>query len=170
MNKMEVFNNKEFGSVRIVEKNGEFLFVVKDVCEVFGDKHYRRSVSRLDEDEKGVTQISTPGGRQKMTVVNEPGLYSLLFYMQPEKANIPETVREERINKIKKFKKWVTSEVLPSIRKTGGYMIDNPTESPDEIMARALKSQMKPLKDVNVRLNRKIKKLPNSNQKPPTMI
>ncbi|MEJ9158818.1 Bro-N domain-containing protein, partial [Bacillus cereus] len=105
------------------------LFVAKDVCDAFGDTNYRRSLSRLDEDEKGVSQIATPGGKQKMTVVNESGLYSLLFYMQPKKGvSQNEHLAAEREQKLKKFKKWVTSEVLPTIRKHGAYMTDQALE------------------------------------------
>ena len=99
-------------------------FVGKDIAEYFGDSNYRRSLARLDEDEKGVSQIATLGGTQQMTIINESGLYSLMFYMQPQKAkgvSQNDTLINERIIKLKKFKRWVTSEVLPSIRKTGHY-------------------------------------------------
>ncbi len=110
----------------IIGENGEPWWVVKDVCEVFGDSHYLRSVSRLDEDEKGMTRIDTPGGLQNMMIVDESGLYSLLFLMQPQQGNISGKMRDQRIDYLKRFKRWITHEVLPSIRKTGSYSLDPP--------------------------------------------
>ncbi len=125
MNELKVFNNPEFGSIRTTEVNGKPYFVGKDVCEIFGDTNYRRSLARLDDEDKGVSQISTPGGLQNMTIVNESGLYSLLFYMQPQKGkgvSQSDDALEKRIEKLRQFKHWVTAEVLPTIRKTGGYV------------------------------------------------
>jgi anti-repressor protein len=125
MNKMEVFNNQEFGSVRAFLKEDEPWFVANDVCSILGISNSRDAMNRLDEDERRGSVIPTPSGNQNTNIINESGLYSLILRSRKKEA--------------KKFKKWVTSEVLPSIRKKGGYMIDNPAESPDEIMARALK-------------------------------
>ncbi len=113
--------------VRMIQKNDEPWFVAKDVCSYFGEKNHRRAVGRLDEDEKGVSQINTPGGNQEMTIVNESGLYGLLFSMQPEKGRMNADKTNERIQKIKAFRKWVTSEVLPSIRKNGAYISPDAT-------------------------------------------
>ncbi|NCD25746.1 MAG: hypothetical protein EOL86_09170 [Deltaproteobacteria bacterium] len=115
----------ESHEVRALTIDGNPWFVAKDVCEYFGDTNYRRSVSRLDDDEKGVSQIGTQGGGQQMTIVNESGLYSLLFWMQPDKATgkLPQDEIDRRKALIKKFRKWVTAEVLPTIRKTGSYTI-----------------------------------------------
>jgi len=94
--------------IRTVEdENGEPLWVAKDICDVLELKDVNRTLSKLDEDEKGTQTLSTLGGLQKMSVINESGLYNLIL-----RSNKPEA---------KKFKKWVTSEVLPSIRKTGKY-------------------------------------------------
>lgn len=141
MNDVQVFNNEEFGQVRTVTIDNEPYFVGKDVCKVFGDTNYRRSLARLDDDEKGVSQIDTLGGKQNMVLVNESGLYSLLFYMQPQKAkgvSQSDNLINERISKLKKFKHWVTSEVLPSIRKHGGYLTPKKIEevllNPDTII------------------------------------
>ena len=112
----------EMRQIRIVTVNNEPWFVGKDICEHFGDTNYRRSLSRLDEDEKGVSPIDTPGGRQNMLVVNESGLYSLLFFMQPQQANLPKEQYECRIKQLKAFKRWVTREVLPAIRRHGAYV------------------------------------------------
>ena len=130
-NVMMVFNNEQFGDIRTVIINGEPWFVGKDICEAFGDTNYRRSLRRLDDEEKGVSQITTPGGNQDMAIINESGLYSLLFYMQPQKAkgvSQNDQAIADRIDLLKRFKRWVTSEVLPSIRKTGSY--SNPKHRP----------------------------------------
>lgn len=136
MNEMQVFNNSEFGSIRTITVNDEPWFVLKDVCEAFGETNYRRVASRLEDDEKGVSQITTPGGKQNMTIVNESGLYSALFAMQPEKARgVCDDYIAKRQAQLRQFKRWVTSEVLPSIRKTGGYMI--PQDYPSALRALA---------------------------------
>jgi prophage antirepressor-like protein len=103
-------------------------------------------LSRLSSDEKDVSQINTLGGKQKMTIINESGLYSLLFYMQPQKAkgvSQNNALIEERISQLKKFRRWVTSEVLPSIRKHGGYLTKEKLEEmlldPDVVLELATK-------------------------------
>jgi len=126
-NGLRIFNNEQFCQVRIVTIDGEPWFVGKDVCAAFGDTNYRRSLGRLDADEKGVSQIETRGGKQSVTVVNEAGLYSLLFAMEPQKAkgvSQNDTAVEERIQKLNEFKRWVTHDVIPSIRKHGGYLTE----------------------------------------------
>ncbi len=94
--------------IRTVVQSGEVLFVGKDVCNVLEIKNSRDALGRLDEDEKGVVLIDTPGGKQQMLCVNEAGLYSLILTSRKPEA--------------KQFKRWVTHEVLPTIRKTGGYV------------------------------------------------
>jgi len=94
--------------VRTVVQNGEVLFVGKDVCDILEIKNSRDALGRLDEDEKGVVLIDTPGGKQQMLCVNEAGLYSLILGSRKPEA--------------KQFKRWVTHEVIPTIRKTGGYV------------------------------------------------
>lgn len=122
MNDLQIFNYNG-NEVRTIQKDGEPWWVLKDVCEIFGETNYRRVSGRLDEDEKGVSQINTPGGLQSMTVINEAGLYTTLFAMQPEKARgVTEEYVQQRQEQLKSFRKWVTSEVLPSIRKHGAYM------------------------------------------------
>lgn len=123
MNELQIFNYNG-NEVRTVQIDGEPWWVLKDVCEVFGETNYRRVSGRLDEDEKGVSQINTPGGIQNMTIINESGLYSVLFVMQPEKARgVSDEYIEQRKEQLRTFRRWVTSEVLPSIRKTGGYQL-----------------------------------------------
>lgn len=120
---IQIFKNEQFGQIRMLDKDGEPWFVLKDVCESFGETNYRRVSGRLDDDEKGVSQISTPGGKQNMTIINESGLYSALFAMQPEKARgMDDQYIETRQKQLKAFKHWVTADVLPSIRKHGEYM------------------------------------------------
>ncbi|MCQ5364752.1 BRO family protein [Anoxybacillus salavatliensis] len=94
--------------VRTVVQSGEVLFVGKDVCDVLEIKNSRDALGRLDEDEKGVVLIDTPGGKQQMLCVNEAGLYSLILTSRKPEA--------------KQFKRWITHEVLPTIRRTGGYV------------------------------------------------
>jgi anti-repressor protein len=133
MNNLQVlkYENHE---IRTVTINDEPWWVGKDVCLAFGDTNYRRSLLKIDNDEKGVSQMFTPGGKQNMTVINEPGLYSLLFTMEPQKANMDSSLVEDRIRKLKRFKRWVTHEVLPSIRKNGMYARDELLDNPDLLL------------------------------------
>ncbi|MDA1557680.1 phage antirepressor [Bacillus cereus] len=114
MNQLQVFNNEEFGQVRTMVQGENVWFVAKDVCDVLEIKNHRTSISILDEDEKGVHSMDTLGGIQQLQTINESGLYSLVLRSRKPQA--------------KAFKKWVTSEVLPSIRKHGAYMTDQALE------------------------------------------
>lgn len=108
MNKLKVFNNPEFGKVRTVEINGEPWLVGKDVAAALGYQNPQRAIrDHVDEEDKGVTEMVTPGGKQSVPIINESGLYSLVL--------------SSKLPGAKKFRRWVTSEVLPSIRKTGHY-------------------------------------------------
>ena len=127
--KITIFENEEFGKVRTLLINGEPWFVGKDICNVFGDTNHSRTLSRVDDEDKQSIEILDNIGRtQKPTVVNESGLYSILFSMQPQKANkrgmsnAYPIETQKRIDKLKHFKRWVTHDVLPTIRKTGGYI------------------------------------------------
>lgn len=125
MNNIQVFKNEQFGSIRAVELNGEPWLVGKDVADVLGYGNYRQALkTNVDEEDKGVHQMDTLGGRQDMTIINESGLYSLIF--------------GSKLPKAKQFKHWVTSEVLPSIRKHGGYIKDQENLTEDELLSRAL--------------------------------
>lgn len=108
-NEIQLFNNPEFGEIRSVMVDDEPWFVLKDVCSVLEIKNHKDIVTRLYDDEKGVAQIDTLGGTQNMTIVNESGLYTVIIRSDKPKAT--------------PFRKWVTSEVLPTIRKTGSYSI-----------------------------------------------
>lgn len=94
-------------NIRVQMKDGEPWFVAKDVCDALEIENNRNATARLDEDEKGGSIVRTPSGEQQMTIVRESGLYNLIFQSRKPEA--------------KAFRKWVTSEVLPSIRKTGRY-------------------------------------------------
>ncbi len=118
-NKIKVWNY-ESSEVRTIEKDGEPWFVLSDVCKVLEISNSRNISSRLEDDEKGVTLMDTLGGTQKMTIINESGLYSVILRSDKPQA--------------KPFRKWVTSEVLPSIRKTGSYSMQQQL-SPMEMIA-----------------------------------
>jgi prophage antirepressor-like protein len=124
MNELQVFTY-EGADVRTVDREGAIWWVLKDVCGVFGESNHKRVKQRLDVDEVGYTTVTHPQNPEKtleMSIINESGLYSALFVMQPAKARgVSEEYIAERELKLKKFKRWVTHEVLPSIRKTGSY-------------------------------------------------
>lgn len=133
MTDLTTFKNETFGEVRTVMRDGEPWFVAADVCEFFGVTNRNRVLQNLDDDEKGGTQIDTPGGTQTMTIINEAGLYSLLFYLQPTKARgISDEQIAERCELLRKYKRWITHEVIPSIRKHGAYLT---AETAERLMA-----------------------------------
>ena len=148
MNDLTIFNY-EGKEVRTVLKDGQTWWVAKDVCDVFGESNRNRAMQALYDDEKGYTQMTTPGGVQQVAIVNEPGLYSLLFAMQPSKARgVSDEYIQKREEGLRKFKRWVTHEVLPSIRKHGLYAVDELLADPDlliealqELKAERLKNQ-----------------------------
>lgn len=108
MENLKIFENEEFGKIRIVVIDNEPYFVGKDVASILGYSNVRDAIAKhVDEEDKGVAKCDTLGGKQNFTVINESGLYALIFGSKLESA--------------KQFKHWVTSEVLPSIRKTGTY-------------------------------------------------
>jgi len=112
MNKLQIFNNPEFGQVRTLLVNDEPYFVGKDVADALGYEASRNAIAaHVDDEDKLTHQISAAGQMRMMTIINESGVYSLVFGSKLESA--------------KKFKRWVTSEVLPAIRKTGSYNMPN---------------------------------------------
>ena len=119
MSNLQIFENEEFGEIRTVTIDNEPWFVGKDVAEALGYLKARNAISAhvSDEDKKDAPIQGTQGGTQNMTIINESGLYALIFGSKLESA--------------KRFKRWVTSEVLPSIRKTGSYQR---LMSPEEMM------------------------------------
>ncbi len=118
-NEVQIFENAEFGKVRTVVVKDEPYFVGKDVAEILGYTNPRKAIGdHVDEEDKGVTKCDTLGGVQELTIINESGLYSLIL--------------SSKLPAAKKFKRWVTSEVLPSIRKTGSYTAKH--AKPDDAM------------------------------------
>ena len=109
-NKLMIFENEAFGKVRTLNLNGEPWFVAADVCKALELGNPSMTVERLDDDEKGISTIDTLGGKQRMAIINEPGLYSLVITSRKPEA--------------KAFKRWITHEVLPNIRKHGVYITD----------------------------------------------
>ena len=132
MNELQIFNNEEFGEIRTVTIDNEPWFVGKDVAEALGYAEPRSAVSKkVEECDRGVAEMETPSGKQKMPTINESGLYALIFGSKLESA--------------KRFKYWVTSEVLPSIRKTGGYDMKQPQGK--ELLALAVLEAQKTIEE-----------------------
>jgi anti-repressor protein len=120
----QVFESKEFGTIRAMrDEGGEPWFVASDIAKALGYRDAEKMTRRLDDDEKGTRSVGTPGGTQQMTVITEAGMYSAILGSKVEGA--------------RRFKRWVTHEVLPAIRRDGGYMVAR-DETPEETMARAL--------------------------------
>lgn len=120
MNELQIFNNEEFGDIRTVTIDNEPWFVGKDVAEALGYAEPRSAVSKkVEECDRGVAEMETPSGKQKMTTINESGLYALIFGSKLESA--------------KRFKHWVTSEVLPALRKTGSYEMPKKKQSNERL-------------------------------------
>ena len=123
-NNLEIFKNDEFGEVRVVEIAGAPWFVGNDVARALGygeGKSLPNAIAKhVDDEDKGVTEIVTPGGKQTAKIINESGLYSLIL--------------SSKLPQAKQFKHWVTSEVLPTIRKTGGYKTPKQSSDRDKAM------------------------------------
>lgn len=141
MNDVTIFRKDEFGAVRAVTLEGEPWFVAADVCRALGIDN--TATRRLDEDEKAalrLTQTSSNGTEQgrDVTIVNEPGLYSLVLASRKPEA--------------KAFKRWITHEVIPSIRKTGGYIAGQETMDDDQLLANALMVAQRKIAERNKQL------------------
>ncbi len=125
MNDLKIFENKEFGKIRTVIENGEPWFIGKEVADILEYANTAKAIrDHVDEEDKLTERIVRSGQNREVIFINESGLYSLIL--------------SSKLPNAKKFKKWVTSEVLPSIRKNGGYIAGQETMSDDELMARAL--------------------------------
>lgn len=121
MSELQIFNNAEFGSVRSLTVNGEPYFVAKDIAEILGYANPQKAVrDHVDEEDKGVNEMVTPGGKQSFVVINESGLYSLIL--------------SSKLPSAKRFKRWVTSEVLPAIRKHGVFVMDDIVNNTDALI------------------------------------
>lgn len=144
MNEIKIFENPNFGKVRTVTQNNEPWFVAADVCRAL--EITAEQTRRLDEDEKGLRSIQTPGGMQEMTIVNEPGLYSLVLGSRKPEA--------------KTFKRWITHEVIPDIRKHGMYATSETVEAmlgdPDTMIA--VLTEYKRERAERIRLAEKVEK------------
>ena len=145
MNELQIFEHAEFGSVRTTEINGEPYYVGKDVATILGYSNPRKAIGdHVDEEDKGVTKCDTLGGIQDLTIINESGLYSLIL--------------SSKLPNAKKFKHWITAEVLPSIRKHGAYMTEDTLEkaitSPDFLIK--LATELKNEKEKRMNLETKV--------------
>lgn len=127
MNDIQIFSNEQFGQVRVITKDGEPWFVGKDIAEVLGYSNSRDAlITHVDEEDRNTVAISDgKRGNPNQTIINESGLYSLIL--------------GSKLPSAKKFKKWVTSDVLPSIRKHGMYATDELINNPDLLIAAATK-------------------------------
>ncbi len=115
MNDLQIFKNPEFGEIRTIEKDGEPWFVGKDVAEVLGYSNTADAVQKhVDDDDKLTSQIAIAGQNRNIIIINESGLYSLVL--------------SSKLPGAKQFKRWITSEVIPSIRKHGGYLTPDKLE------------------------------------------
>lgn len=123
---LAVFNNARFGELTIIaDEDGSPWFIAREVAKALGHRNTSKTISdHVDDEDKGVTKRYTLGGEQTVTTINESGLYALIF--------------SSRLEQAKAFKRWVTDEVLPSIRKHGGYTAGQEDLSPEELMAKAL--------------------------------
>ena len=140
MNEIRIFKSEEFGEIRTVEIGGEPWFVGKDVAETLGYERPTKAVSdHVDGEDRDEVPIQDPIGRMQNTaIINESGLYSLIL--------------SSKLPSAKAFKRWVTSEVLPSIRKHGGYINGQAEMSPEELMAKALQVAQKTLEEREARI------------------
>ena len=123
MTDLQIFNNDRFGQVRIVPVDGELMFIAKDVCDCLEITKHRDAISRLDSDERGSVKLDTPGGKQDIAAINEYGLYNLVLSSRKPEA--------------KEFKRWITHDVIPAIRKTGSYSMVIPQTLPEALRAYA---------------------------------
>lgn len=132
---IRVFDNDEFGGIRAFNEDEQVFFVAKDVCRVLALSNPRSSLALLDDDEKGVHSVDTPGGDQQMAVVTEPGFYRLVLRSRKPEA--------------KAFQRWVTHDVLPALRADGAYVAASATDDEDILIARALKAVDRRLREAN---------------------
>ena len=134
MNAVQIFNNPNFGQIRTLEVNNQPYFVGNDIALALGYAKPRNAILQHVDNEDALKRgiPDNQGFMQDTTLINESGVYSLVF--------------GSKLPTAKAFKRWVTSEVLPAIRKTGGYISTTPNDTPEEIMARGKSSVSCPLK------------------------
>ncbi len=145
MTDLQIFNSPEFGAIRTIEKDGEPWFVGKDVAAALGYEKPTDAVRKhVDVEDRGISKMETPSGAQETTIINESGLYSLVL--------------SSKLPTAKKFKRWVTSEVIPSIRKHGGYLTPDKLEEvllkPDTLiqLAQNLKAEQEKRRALEVKM------------------
>lgn len=140
MNELQIFSNPDFGEIRTIEQKGEPWFVGKDVAEALGYSDAFGALKKhVEEDDKQNCQIDSFNTPRGMIIINESGLYSLVL--------------GSKLPTARKFKHWVTAEVLPAIRKHGGYIAGQETLSPEELMAKALMVAQQTLADREARIS-----------------
>ena len=135
----QAFSSQEFGTIRAMRgEDGEPWFVASDIAKALGYGDATHMTRRLDEDEKGLRSVETPGGEQQMAVITEAGMYSAILGSKVEGA--------------RRFKRWVTHEVLPALRRDGAYVASDGTEDDSTLMARALKAADRALRERDARM------------------
>lgn len=135
-NNLMIFKNEEFGEIRSLEINNEPYFIGKEIAEILGYSNPLKAIrEHVDEEDKGVNEMVTPGGKQNVIVINESGLYSLIM--------------SSKLSSAKKFKRWITHEVLPSIRKHGGYIAGQEQMTDEELMAKAILMANSKIQELN---------------------
>ena len=149
MHNIQVFKNREFGEIRSIEINNEPYFIGKDIAEILGYKNTRDAINKhVDEEDKGVANCDTLGGIQELTVINESGLYSLIM--------------SSKLPSAKKFKRWVTNEVLPTIRKHGMYATEQLLDNPDLLIASL--QELKKTREEKKQLQKEVQLLEEDNK------
>lgn len=139
MGELKIFENPAFGKVRVVEQGGEPWFIGKDVAEILGYSNTPKAIrDHVDDEDKLTERIVLSGQNREVAIINESGLYSLILSSKMPKA--------------KEFKRWVTSEVLPAIRKTGGYIAGSEKMSDAELMAKAVLVAQATIKERDARI------------------
>lgn len=140
---LQTFSCREFGSLRVVTREGEPWFVARDVTDALGLD--RTATRKLDDDEKDVHSTHTPGGDQQVTIVSEAGFYALALTSRKPEA--------------KRFKRWVTHEVLPALRRDGAYVASDGTEDDATLIARALLAAQRQIDAKNQRIQEQDREL-----------
>ena len=137
MNDLMIFKNDKFGEIRTLEINNEPWFVAKDICDILEIKNSRQALTRLDEDEKSDVILNDGSQNRSMSAVNEYGLYNLILASRKKEA--------------KEFKRWITHEVIPSIRRHGGYIAGQEQMTDEELMAKAVLMAKSKIQELNQR-------------------
>lgn len=144
----QVFENSEFGAIRAMRgDDGEPMLVASDVAKVLGYREAEKLTRLLDEDEKGTQILGTPGGSQTVSTITEAGFYRAIMTRRSKFVK-----DDEARKRVIAFQRWVTHEVLPALRRDGGYMAAREGETPEQLMARALKVADRALRERDARI------------------